>query len=215
MISTVATNTGFNAGHSAVLILSALEAESLDAQHGDEPEPATYIGLDLGASEWSRGAAKFVNTSLFAGQLRVVYGDSRSTSSLAIADLMRTRLSEEAPEPACDLLSIDGDHTVPGVLHDWRAFSRHLTPGAVILFDDVDELHPVWAERGLDRIGCVSLSGVADDRPRALPMSATESFCVAVHQFSCVRYGVQCHYNTLGQELVIRPDPVQSPKMDE
>ena len=38
----------------------------------------------------------------------------------------------------------------------------------------------MWAERGLQRVGCVSLSGVADDKPRALPMSASESFCVAV-----------------------------------
>ena len=133
-------------------------------------------------------------------QLRVVFGDAAQTASRALEELRATRLLEGAPEPACNVLSIDGDHTVEGVLRDWRAFRGHLAPGAVIFLDDIGPRHPVWAERGLLRVGCVSLPGVADDRPRALPMAATESFCVAVHQFECVRYGVGCEYNSLGQE---------------
>ena len=65
--------TGFNAGHSAILLLSALEAQAMAAQDSDLPEPALYHGLDLGSSEWSHAAADFVNTSLFAGQVRIMF----------------------------------------------------------------------------------------------------------------------------------------------
>ena len=84
----------------------------------------------------------------------------------------------------------------------WRSFSKHLTPSAIIIFDDLDETHPVWAERGLQRIGCVSLSGVADDKRRALPMSATESFCVATHQHACVHSGEGCTYNAMLDDVL-------------
>ena len=72
---------------------------------------------------------------------------------------------------------------VGGVVADWLALRHHLNPahGSLVLLDDVDEVHPIWQQAGLHRIGCVSLSGIADDEPRrAVPLSASSGFCAAI-----------------------------------
>ena len=44
--------------------------------------------------------------------------------------------------PPIGLLYIDAEHTRQAVLADWYAWSPHLTPTAVIAFDDYDTKHP-------------------------------------------------------------------------
>ena len=109
--------------------------------------------------------------------------------------------SHRLPHSLCDVLNVDTQQPMrfatDAIVHEWRSFRHSLSPHAVIFFDDIDERHPVWAEPGLMRVGCTSLSGVADDKRRALPMGAAESFCVAVHQHDCVRRGKGCTPNTM------------------
>ena len=165
-----ACETGFNAGHSAVVLLSALESAALDFQTGQLPPTVHYYGWDLGESPWTRPAAALLNGTIFPGQVHVAFEDAALVARQPHSAL-----------PRCALLSIDGDHTISGVLRDWRTF-RALLPrhqSALIFIDDIDEYHPVWREPGLVRIGCVSLSGVADDRKRPQPMTASPSFCIA------------------------------------
>jgi hypothetical protein len=191
--------TGFNAGHSAVVLLSALHS-ALATQGGAAFSADTnatrveYVGFDLGDNEWTAPAAQWINRSLFPGELDLVVGDSSKTIPLALGTTAsplrrtsrrggggRTRVSLATVPAQCDVVSIDGNHTVGGVVADWLALRHHLNRayGSLVLFDDVDEDHPVWQQPGLRRIGCVSLSGIADDEPRTVPISASSGFCVA------------------------------------
>ena len=43
-----------------------------------------------------------------------------------------------------DVLSIDGNHTIGGVLDYWASFRRFVRPGTLVLLDDVGVDHPVW-----------------------------------------------------------------------
>jgi hypothetical protein len=169
--------TGFNIGHSAVTFLSAL------------PSPGRYIGFELGGP-YTRMAVSLINGSLFPGQLEVVLGDSLRTVPRYLSD---------HPKQRCDVLSIDGDHSIRGVLGDWKAFKEALTNTHVVLFDDVSYWHRLFRpgvsdfDPGLHLVGCVSLPGEADDgesihlfkkqkqrgRNVTRPMSASDGFCVA------------------------------------
>ena len=97
------------------------------------------------------------------------------------------------------------------MIADWRAFRRHLAPNALIIFDDIDERHDVWRLRAagklsaggrrdglglvLRRLGCVRLSGIADDERRAQPLSSSSGFCVAT-----ARWGIsRANYTTTSQ----------------
>ena len=231
-----ACETGFNAGHAAIVMLSALSDPSIDpyeditrSHHPDHPPhessahrhlpmtpgalvdrptraltvdswdaagaAAEYIGFDLGDNVWTLPAAHHLNTSAFPSWVRLVRGDSARTipatfghmhaSSTALGHRQVRRAGRPTPQsqsPLCDVVSIDGNHTPHGVISDWRAIREHarLRRGTLVLLDDADDVHPIWAEDGLRRVGCVELSGVADDETRAMPMSASPSFCVAV-----------------------------------
>jgi predicted O-methyltransferase YrrM len=159
--------TGFNAGHSAIVLLEALAIS----------RTATYLGFDLGDGPFTRGAAAFINTWLYPGRLRLVIGDSAQTLAPMLS-------AEPTPSTACDLVSIDGNHTPLGVVADVRALRQHISPGAIVFLDDVDVSHVVWRERSLRRVGCVSLSGFADNefvgKVGQHPWPASSSFCVAM-----------------------------------
>ena len=192
--------TGFNAGHSAVVLLSGLHSAlatqaagpgAASSASSSAPPRVEYRGFDLGDSEWTGPAATWINRSLFPGELHLILGDSSQTIPFALGTrragalgaVPRRRSHASAPPLLCDVISVDGNHTVGGVVSDWLALRHHVNPtyGSLVLFDDVDEVHPVWQQPGLRRIGCVTLSGIADDEPRrAVPMSASSGFCVAV-----------------------------------
>lgn len=50
------------------------------------------------------------------------------------------------------LLYVDGSHTEVDVEADWRAWSPHLAPGAVVVFDDYDTKPNPGVKRVVDRI---------------------------------------------------------------
>lgn len=55
---------------------------------------------------------------------------------------MATDVGKAWAGPPVGLLHIDAGHTRREVLADWRAWKRHLAPGAVVVFDDFDPRHP-------------------------------------------------------------------------
>jgi hypothetical protein len=161
-----------------------------------------YLGFDMGFTkelDWRRTrAAALINETLVPGALRLVMGDSRDTVPALFA---RESLR-------CDLLALDGDHSVGAIARDYDAFSAHLADGAPVLFDDVGR---DFVERGdkalfitdfllarrrqLKLVGCVRLPGVFDGemiqrvlhdgsdeakRNRSLArLVASDGFCIA------------------------------------
>ena len=77
-----ACEVGFNAGHSAVLLLAALSAPD-----------ALYYGFDMG-HPFTRRAVSAVNVSLFPGQLRLELGDSTTTVPAASAGVPAATAAE-------------------------------------------------------------------------------------------------------------------------
>ena len=185
-----ACEIGFNVGHSASVFLTALGPSS------------RYVGFEL--SEASRmfpkqrrlvtAALAVLNGSagLFPGRIDLVYGNSLQSAPRFLAS---------HPNFRCDLLSIDGDHTLEYVFGDWRNFKSRLNPERhLILFDDINHHHPIFAARrfrdpALHLIGCMRLSGMADDdeslalykllkargKNVTRPLIASDAFCVARH----------------------------------
>ena len=101
--------TGFNGGHAAIILLSALEAEAkaqeakaqeAGAEDAKAKSPAeagsrnshaahaSYLGLDLGLAEWSHSAARLLNTSLSngwgKGRVNVFFGEPKATAPMAL-----------------------------------------------------------------------------------------------------------------------------------
>eukprot|EP00966_Prymnesium_polylepis_P321317 7377626-Prymnesium_polylepis.1 len=108
------------------------------------------------------------------GDVVLTIGDSNRTAPAFFA-----AIDEEF---RCDLLSVDGDHSLGGVSNDWRNFKRHLRADAPVLLDDLSWWHDAFRPGkahfapDLHLVGCVSLPGFADDeeslRPTYLQSSA-------------------------------------------
>ena len=169
---------GFNIGHSATVFLTAVGTS------------ARYVGFELSARRYVTSASKVLNGSgLFPGRVELVYGDSLTSAPRFLAEHPRFR---------CDLLSVDGDHTIEHVLGDWRSFKSRLQDDHVVLFDDISHHHPIFTSRkrrdpDLHLVGCLRLNGEADDeeslrlfqmqrarrRNVTRPLTASDAFCVA------------------------------------
>lgn len=76
--------------------------------------------------------------------------------------------TEEAAPAIADrqirMLFIDGDHSYDGVRRDFELFQNQLVPGAVVVFDDVDQTFP-----GIVRLVGELLSGSDFDRAFSYP----------------------------------------------
>ena len=98
-------------------------------QHTADGVPAKKVMADplLAAAQRMKLAAGLLNSSMFPGQLELVYGRSSST--------LRPYLDAH-PNLMCDLISFDGEHTVAGALADWALLQPHARKGALIFVDD-------------------------------------------------------------------------------
>eukprot|EP00966_Prymnesium_polylepis_P094931 2198322-Prymnesium_polylepis.1 len=102
---------GFNAGHSAVVLLGANPSARLEA-------------FDLFSQPHSADCLDYVSRR-FPGRVAPHRGPSQRTVPTA---------SLRAP---CDLVIVDGRHEFEAVLEDLANLQRHAAPGALYLFDDV------------------------------------------------------------------------------
>lgn len=135
---------GFNAGHSALLWLTA--------------GARRVISFDIGSHAYSSHAISWL-TARFPGRLQVTLGDSR--------DSVPT-FSALWPDFRCNIVYIDGGHSEDAAAADIRNFHKlHNSSNHVLLMDDIDgaEVARAWAaaiDSGLARqIG--SVSGKRDD----------------------------------------------------
>ena len=127
--------TGFNAGHSALLYLLS---HPTVRYFGFEAEAAP---TNFKRKRWASRAALGILAARFPARINVTFGNSHET----IVPFFGAK-----PGLRCDVLSIDGDHTYAGVLADLSQLEPHLRDGGVILADDCEEGNYVspWGAAG-------------------------------------------------------------------
>ena len=137
---TVICETGFNAGHSALLfLLSHPKVEYYGWELGDplgwEKSGARTQNARL---RWASGEAAERLRNAFPGRVNVTFGDSHKT----IVPFFRER-----PGLVCDVVSVDGDHSKKGVLTDLEQLEPHLREGGILLTDDCNQHAEHFATR--------------------------------------------------------------------
>ena len=120
--------TGFNAGHSTLVWLTA------------QPDTKVY-SFDLGAHYYARPMAQYLQ-QLFPGRLTVTWGDSRKTLPV---------FSQMFPNVECDLVVIDGGHTTDIATADFDNFRQMVKRDNIIMFDD----YPSGFQRFQQRLGAM------------------------------------------------------------
>ncbi|ELU16831.1 hypothetical protein CAPTEDRAFT_196905 [Capitella teleta] len=121
--------TGFNAGHSTLIWLTAKNGTKV-------------YSFDLGNHGYAKTMAQHLQ-SQYPGRLTVTWGDSTKT-------LPEFRKSH--PEVTCDLIIVDGGHLVRIATDDHSNFRRMASLENIVVFDDYPtrdhghgkELAPVW-----------------------------------------------------------------------
>lgn len=119
---------GFNTGGSALLWLLA------------RPD-TTVLAFDLGHHSYVRPAAAYLQARFGAHWLRLVLGDSKQT--------VPAELATRDPSEVCDVLFVDGGHTVDDARSDLRFMAAFANPaGHVLLVDDTDftSVGEAWKE---------------------------------------------------------------------
>jgi predicted O-methyltransferase YrrM len=114
--ATRALEVGFNAGHSAAIMLLA------------NPR-LTIRAFDVGGAAYLRPCLAFLN-EVFQQRITLVQGLSQVT------------LAEEQSD-GYDLVHIDGDHTYDAVSSDLALSLPKCSPGAIVIMDDYDEPNDV------------------------------------------------------------------------
>ena len=124
--------TGFNAGHSTLVWLSA--------------KADTHIySFDLGEHEYAKPMAHFVNQT-FPGRFTITWGDSTKTLR---------KFRQEHPDIKCDLAIIDGGHTTVAANADFDNFRQMVNKENIVVLDDYPsgktnfqtELGAVWERK--------------------------------------------------------------------
>jgi len=120
--------TGFNAGHSAA---NYLIGNYLGFN-------VTYIGFDLGRTDYSRRAQTFL-TTLFGTKFVINYGDSKDTLPAYLAS---------HPNMTCDGIMVDGEHNYETSRIDLQHFLKHARCGSKVAIDDIEmsDLQQAWTE---------------------------------------------------------------------
>lgn len=120
--------TGFNAGHSALIWLTA----NVDAE---------VYSFDMGEHEYAKKMAKHLQNK-YPGRLMVTWGDSTKTLP---------QFKRDHPEVNCDLIVVDGGHTVPVATADFSNLRNLASDTNIVVFDDYPSerslgprLAPVW-----------------------------------------------------------------------
>ncbi|ELT90606.1 hypothetical protein CAPTEDRAFT_191993 [Capitella teleta] len=120
--------TGFNAGHSTLIWLASKNSTKV-------------FSFDLGNHEYAKKMAEHLQ-SKYPGRLTVTWGDSTKTLP---------EFRKGHPEVKCDLLIVDGGHTVPVATADFENLREMANAGNIVVFDDYPTkegngkvLAPVW-----------------------------------------------------------------------
>lgn len=113
--------TGFNAGHSAMLFLDALPNSRL-------------VEFDLGDFAWAVGNAAMLNRTYGPARFEYVKGDSAVTIPRHLA----ARRGRGESEAYCDVLFVDGRKGVEGRRGDVMLMRSMAKPGALVFGDEAN-----------------------------------------------------------------------------
>ncbi|ELT91639.1 hypothetical protein CAPTEDRAFT_212548 [Capitella teleta] len=105
--------TGFNAGHSTLIWLAAKNGTKV-------------YSFDLGSHKYAKKMAQHLQ-SMYPGRLIVTWGDSTKTLP---------QFHGAHPEVKCDLIIVDGGHSVPIATDDFVNFRRMASSSNIVVFDD-------------------------------------------------------------------------------
>lgn len=128
--SPVICELGFNAGHSALLMLEALPKASL-------------VSFDLGDQDWADANQKLL-TFMYAPRFRYVKGDSAVTVPAAKG-------------LKCDVLFIDGSKAAEARYADVMNFRTLSRPGALLFLDEVST--EACARGSMSEAECLATTG--------------------------------------------------------
>jgi len=117
----VVAETGFNVGHSALVIMRAMET------YGG----GTLLSFDLGRYAETAGAAEKVKG--YYENFNIIYGDSKQTLSTTLAQALSSN-----PAATLDLGVVDGGHDVETARHDLLVMESVVKPGGFLWLDDFE-----------------------------------------------------------------------------
>ena len=121
---TTLCETGFNAGHSALLFL--LSDPSVRYFGWDLADPLDRVKSGS-RKVWASGHAASLLQRRFPGRINVTFGDSHRD----IVPFFEAHAGVQ-----CDIISVDGDHSYTGVQIDLSQLEPHLADGGLIFADD-------------------------------------------------------------------------------
>ncbi len=117
----VVAETGFNAGHSACVILRAMET------YGG----GTLLSFDIGKHEATHKAAEIVKAKY--PQFHLILGDTKQTLAPTLAQAISSN-----DDATLDLAIVDGGHDTDTARMDLLIFEAILRPGGYLWLDDFE-----------------------------------------------------------------------------
>ena len=119
-VQTKLCEIGFNAGHSALLLLSEC------------PNPdISFTIFDIGAHSYTRPCINYIYTKYPHTNLTYVEGDSL----LTLPSFLQTK-SEECG--TYDVVHVDGGHSLECITSDFACATKLVRPGGIVIVDDTN-----------------------------------------------------------------------------
>ncbi len=117
----VVAETGFNVGHSACVILRAMETYGGGA----------LVSFDLGRHPGTRIGGEVVKSRF--NNFALILGDSKQTLAPTLAQIL-----DRNPTPGLDLAIVDGGHDVETARTDMAIMQALVRPGGYLWLDDFE-----------------------------------------------------------------------------
>ncbi len=153
--------TGFNVGHSACVILRAMET------YGG----GSLISFDIGKYEATPKAAEVIRAKY--ENLHLITGDTKHTLAPTLVQVLNSN-----PAATLDLAIVDGGHDVETARTDMIVFESVLRPGGYLWLDDFE--NPVCVAIGVNIVGREFVT----NRPHGLRFTTSDNRGMAIFQKS-------------------------------
>lgn len=127
--------TGFNGGHSAMMFLAFN-----NFFEGTFSLPVYYYGWDAGQFAAARPMAQKLKEQ-FNERFTITWGNTKEV--MHDKEVMKEALGEGDTRVRCDLIVIDGEHSLVGIQNDLGALLPYATPGSIVFIDDFNANVPM------------------------------------------------------------------------
>lgn len=153
---------GFNAGHSALVILSSQQNNSLTS-------------FDLSNLPWSKHAKKRIEM-LFPGRFELISGHSTVTVPEYIKKIVLGQ------KMTCDIFLVDGDHSYRGALLDFHNAIESMSTVGFLFADDHSTSFPGVVRAWNDIVGEGLISTVRCEKTRGYRYGFKKGWCIGQHK---------------------------------